>query len=298
MEETNTVGTGFAEIAPSVSETRRFIRVFFGRKLVIIGTVIIILLILTAIFAPLLAPYDPYYVNTGASLLNASRAYLLGTDSIGRDTLSRLIYGTRTSLLVGLLSVSIAGALGITLGLIAGYVGGITYIIIMRAMDTLMSLPVILLAVIITAALGGGIYNLMIALGISISPIYARVMCAECLSIKQNEYILAARSIGVKPINIMLRHILPNGFAPLLVMITMQLGFAILSESSLSFLGLGVTPPQAAWGAMVSAGYPYLTVNPLLSFAPGVAIILVVFAFNMVGDGLRDTLDPRLRGNL
>lgn len=298
MEETNTANKGFAEIAPSVSETRRFIRVFFGRKLVIIGTVIILLLILAAIFAPLLAPYDPYQVNTDASLLNASGAHLLGTDSIGRDTLSRLIYGTRTSLLVGLISVSIAGVLGITLGLLAGYAGGITYTLIMRAMDTLMSLPVILLAVVITAALGGGIYNLMIALGISISPIYARVMCAECLSIKQNEYILAARSIGVKPINIMFRHILLNGFAPILVMITMQLGFAILAESSLSFLGLGVTPPQAAWGAMVSAGYPYLKSNPLLSFAPGVAIILVVFAFNMIGDGLRDTLDPRLRGNL
>lgn len=296
MEETNE--RSFVETKPPVSETRRFIRVFFGRKVVIIGTAIIALLVFTAIFAPLLAPYDPYQVNTSASLLNASRAHPLGTDSIGRDTLSRLIYGSRTSLLVGLISVSIAGILGITLGLIAGYFGGITYTIIMRGMDTLMSLPIILLALVITAALGGGIYNLMIALGISISPIYARVTCAECLSIKQNEYVLAARAIGVKPINIMLRHILPNGFAALLVMMTMQLGFAILSESSLSFLGLGVTPPQAAWGAMVSAGYPFLKPNPLLSFAPGVAIILVVFAFNMVGDGLRDTLDPRLRGSL
>jgi len=298
MEETNNIDKSYAEIAPSINETRRFLRVFFGRKLVIIGTVIILLLILTAVFAPWLAPYNPYELDTNASLQNASSTHLLGTDSIGRDTLSRLIYGTRTSLLVGLISVGIAGVLGITLGLLAGYAGGFTYTVIMRAMDTLISLPVILLALVITAALGGGIYNLMIALGISISPIYARVMCAECLSIKQNEYILAARSIGVKPINIMFRHILPNGFAPLLVMITMQLGFAILAESSLSFLGLGVTPPQAAWGAMVSAGYPYLTSNPLLSFAPGVAIILVVFAFNMVGDGLRDTLDPRLRGNL
>jgi peptide/nickel transport system permease protein len=298
MEDTNTVNKGFQEIAPSVSETRRFMRVFFGRKVVIIGSVIILILILTAIFAPLLAPYDPYLVDTNASLLNASRAHLLGTDSIGRDTLSRLIYGSRTSLLVGLISVSIAAILGITLGLIAGYFGGITYTLIMRGIDTLMALPVILLALVITAALGDGIYNLMIALGISISPVYARVMCAECLSIKQNEYILAARSIGVKPVDVMLRHILPNGFAPILVMMTMQLGFAILAESSLSFLGLGVTPPQAAWGAMVSAGYPYLKSNPLLSFAPGVAIILVVFAFNMVGDGLRDTLDPRLRGNL
>jgi peptide/nickel transport system permease protein len=296
MKETNE--RSFAETKPPVSETRRFIRVFFGRKLIIIGTVIILLLILTAIFAPLIAPYNPYQVNTSASLLNASHAHPLGTDSIGRDTLSRLVYGSRTSLLVGLISVSIAGILGITLGLIAGYFGGITYTIIMRGMDTLMSLPIILLALVITAALGGGIYNLMIALGISISPIYARVACAECLSIKQNEYVLAARAIGVKPINIMLRHILPNGFAALLVMMTMQLGFAILSESSLSFLGLGATPPQAAWGAMVSAGYPFLKSNPLLSFAPGVAIILVVFAFNMVGDGLRDTLDPRLRGSL
>ena len=298
MKEINTSNTDFAEIAPGVNEVRRFIRVFFGRKVVIIGSVIIILLVIAAIFAPFLAPYDPYQVDMNASLLNSTPTHLLGTDSIGRDTLSRLIYGSRTSLLVGIISVSIAGILGTSLGLIAGYFGGITYAIIMRGMDTLMSLPVILLAIVITAALGGGVYNLMIALGISISPIYARVMCAECLSIKQNEYILSARAIGVRPLRIMLRHILPNGFAALLVIMTMQLGFAILSESSLSFLGLGVTPPQAAWGAMVSAGYPYIKSKPLLSFAPGVAIILVVFAFNMIGDGLRDTLDPRLRGTL
>jgi peptide/nickel transport system permease protein len=298
MSENNVDKQEFIEMAPQVNPTRRFVRVFFGRRVVIAGVVIIIVLIFTAIFAPLLAPYSPYEVNPSASMLSSSWAHPLGTDSIGRDTLSRLIFGSRTSLLVGLISVSIAGILGVALGLVAGYVGGVTYTIIMRGMDTLMALPLLLLAIIITAALGGGLYNLMIALGISISPIYARVMCAECLSIKQNEYILAARAIGVKPLNIMVRHILPNGFAPLLVMMTMQLGFAILSESSLSFLGLGVTPPTAAWGAMVSAGYPYLKSSPLLSFAPGVAIAMVVFAFNMVGDGLRDALDPRLRGTL
>ncbi len=281
---------------PLISEFERFRRVFLGRKVVVFGLIIIVLLILTAIFAPLLAPYDPYRVNLNAQLLQPNREHLLGTDDVGRDVLSRIIYGTRTSLLVGIVSVGIAASIGMTLGLLAGYFGGFTNMIIMRLMDAMMSLPMILLALVIASILGGGLKNVMIALGIGLIPGYARLMCGQTLSIKENEYVIAGRAIGASNQRIMFRHILPNSFPPLMVMMTMMLGMAILSEAGLSFLGVGIQPPGAAWGSMVSEGYKYLMTNPILSFAPGIAIMLVVFAFNMIGDGLRDALDPRLRG--
>jgi ABC-type dipeptide/oligopeptide/nickel transport system permease subunit len=283
---------------PLVSEFERFRRVFLGRKVVVFGLIIIIFLILSAVFAPLLAPYDPYRVNLNAQLLQPNREYLLGTDDVGRDVLSRIIYGTRTSLLVGIVSVGIAASIGMTLGLLAGYFGGITYTVIMRLMDAMMSLPMILLALVIASILGGGLKNVMIALGIGLIPGYARLMCGQTLSIKENEYVIAGRAIGASNQRIMFRHILPNSFPPLMVMMTMMLGMAILSEAGLSFLGVGIQPPGAAWGSMVSEGYKYLMTNPILSFAPGIAIMLVVFAFNMIGDGLRDALDPRLRGTI
>jgi peptide/nickel transport system permease protein len=283
---------------PIISEFERFRRVFLGRKVVVFGLIIILLLIFTAIFAPLLAPYDPYRVNLNNQLLQPSSKYLLGTDDVGRDVLSRIIYGTRTSLMVGIVSVGIAASIGMTLGLLAGYFGGVTYMVIMRLMDAMMSLPMILLALVIAAILGGGLKNVMIALGIGLIPGYARVMCAQTLSIKENEYVIAGRAIGASNPQIMFRHVLPNSFPPLIVMMTMMLGMAILAEAGLSFLGMGIQPPGAAWGSMVSDGYKYLLTNPILSFAPGIAIMLVVFAFNMIGDGLRDALDPRLRGTI
>jgi peptide/nickel transport system permease protein len=283
---------------PLVSEFGRFRRVFLGRKVVLFGLIIILLLILTAIFAPLLAPYDPYRVNLNSQLLQPSREHLLGTDDVGRDVLSRIIYGTRTSLLVGIVSVGIAASIGMLLGLLAGYFGGITYTVIMRLMDAMMSLPMILLALVIASILGGGLKNVMIALGIGLIPGYARLMCGQTLSIKENEYVIAGRAIGASNPRIMFRHILPNSFPPLMVMMTMMLGMAILAEAGLSFLGVGIEPPGAAWGAMVNEGYKYILTNPVLSFAPGIAIMLVVFAFNMIGDGLRDALDPRLRGTI
>jgi peptide/nickel transport system permease protein len=283
---------------PLISEFERFRRVFLSRKVVVFGLIIILILILTAIFAPLLAPYDPYRVNLNAQLLQPSREYLLGTDDVGRDVLSRIIYGTRTSLLVGIVSVGIAASIGMMLGLLAGYFGGITYIIIMRLMDAMMSLPMILLALVIASILGGGLKNVMIALGIGLIPGYARLMCGQTLSVKENEYVIAGRAIGASNQRIMFRHILPNSFPPLMVMMTTMLGMAILAEAGLSFLGVGIEPPGAAWGSMVNEGYKYLRTNPVLSFAPGISIMLVVFAFSMVGDGLRDALDPRLKGTL
>jgi peptide/nickel transport system permease protein len=288
----------FAEAPPRVSELRRFRRVLLNRKIVVFGLAVIILLILAAILAPLLAPYDPYKQNLSESLQQPSSKHLLGTDILGRDTLSRVIYGTRTSLLVGVVVVGIAATIGMTLGLIAGYFGGTTFVIIMRLMDAIMSLPMIALALIIAAMLGSGLKNVMIALGIGLMPGYTRLMCGQVLSAKENEYIMAGRSMGASNLRIMLAHILPNCFPPLIVLMTMMLGTTILAEAGLSFLGVGIEPPGAAWGAMVSDGYRYLLTNPVLSFAPGVAVMLVVFAFNMVGDGLRDALDPRLRGTL
>ena len=262
------------------------------------GLIVIVILIIVAILAPFLAPYDPYWMDPDQQLSQPNREHLLGTDNLGRDTLSRIIYGSRVSLMVGIIAVGIAASIGMTLGLIAGYSGGITFVVIMRIMDAMMSFPMILLALVIAAMLGGGLKNVMIAIGIGMIPGYARMMCGQTLSIRENDYVFAARSIGSSNSRIMLVHILPNSLPPLIVMMTMQLGMAILAEAGLSFLGVGIEPPGAAWGSMVSDGYRYLLRNPMLSFSPGVAIMLLVFSFNMVGDGLRDALDPKLRGTL
>jgi peptide/nickel transport system permease protein len=285
-------------VKPRPSSMKRFVRVFFGRKIVIFGFVVIGLLIIAALFAPFLSQYDPFEPDMKTLLAQPNTTHLLGTDTLGRDTLSRIIYGSRISLMVGLIAVLVAATIGMTLGLLAGYFGRITNTIIMRFMDALMSVPMILMAVTISALLGGGFTNVIIALGVALIPAYARLMCGQVLTVKQNDYITASHAIGASNLRIMLRHVLPNCFPPLIVLMTMQIGMAILSEASLSFLGIGIKAPEAAWGSMVSEGYVYLLQNPILSIAPGVAIMLVVFAFNMVGDGLRDALDPRLRGTL
>ncbi len=288
----------FTPAPPRVSEWRRFRRVFFQRRIVIFGLLVLIILGLTAVFAPQLSPYDPYKQNLSKILQQPSSEHLLGTDPIGRDTLSRLIYGTRTALTVGFVSVSLATVIGVTLGILAGYFGGIINTIIMRFTDILMPFPMIVLALLIAAVLGGGILNIILALGIATVPGYIRIMCGMTLSIKENDYILAVRAMGASHSRIMIHHILPNALAPIIVVVTLQLGFLILAEASLSFLGIGIKPPGAAWGAMVSEGFRYLVRIPILSFAPGAAIMLVVFAFNIVGDALRDALDPRLRGTI
>jgi peptide/nickel transport system permease protein len=298
MTKDNTQDTTFTEAPPRITEWHRFRRVFFSRKIVMFGMIILVVLILAAVFANWLSPYDPYKPDMSSSLLQPTTQHLLGTDIFGRDTLTRLIYGSRTALAVGFISVGIASVIGILLGILAGYFGGITNIIIMRAIDTLMPFPMIVLALIVAGLLGGGIHNVIIALSIATIPPYTRVTHGLALSIKENDYILAQRSMGSNHFRIMVKHILPNAFPPLIVLITMMLGSLILAEAGLSFLGIGIEPPGAAWGAMVNDGYKYLQTNPVLSFAPGLAIMLVVFAFNMVGDGLRDALDPRLRGLL
>ena len=291
-----TVSPGTSEIAPRVSQFRRFYRVFLSRGVVVFGMVIIILFLIAAIFAPLLAPYNPDQIDMNNTLQQPSAAHWLGTDSLGRDTLSRTIYGTRVSLIIGFVVVVLASVVGMALGLVAGYFGGWTYTVIMRLVDTLMAFPVLILALLIASLLGQGINNIIMALAFTMVPAYARLMCGQVLSVKENDYILAGRSLGATHIRMMLRHLAPNCFPPLIVMMTMMLGTTILAEAGLSFLGIGVQQPTPTWGNMVNDGRQYLLSNPLLSFAPGLAIMLVVYAFNMVGDGLRDALDPQLRG--
>jgi len=287
-----------SEVLPRTDPFRTFLRVFLGRGVVIFGSVIILTLIVTAMGASWIAPYDPYQQNLSEFLQQPSRQHFLGTDSLGRDVLSRIIYGTRISLAVGVIAVGVAAFFGMTLGLIAGYFAGITNTTIMRFIDALMAVPPIMLALAIGAALGGGLGNLMVSVGIALIPTYARLMCGQVLTVKQADYVMAAEVIGCSNVRIMLVHIFLNCLPPLIVLITLNFGYAILVEAALSFLGLGIRPPGAAWGSMVNDGYGYLLTNPILSFAPGLCVMLVVLAFNIVGDGLRDALDPRLRGTL
>lgn len=286
------------ETLPRVNELRRFFRVLLSRGVVAFGVIIVVAVIIAAIFAPILSPYDPYEQILDDVLQQPNPKHLLGSDSLGRDTLSRIIYGSRITLIVGVGTVIIAASLGTVIGLIAGYFGGWVFTIIMRFTDGIMAVPPILLALVIAALLGTGVKGVMIAVSFALLPGYIRLICGQVLSVKENEYVMAARSIGVSKVGIMFRHILPNCLSPLIVQMTMMMGLAILIEASLSFLGLGIKPPSAAWGSMVYDGYKYLVMRPILSLAPGLAIMLVVFAFNMIGDGLRDALDPRLRGTL
>jgi peptide/nickel transport system permease protein len=286
------------EDAHRVGGLRLFFRVFLGRGVVVLGMVITLLFVIAALFAPWLAPYNPDKIDMNNALLQPGKAHWFGTDALGRDTLSRTIYGTQTSLLIGLFVVILGSIVGMTLGLVAGYFGGWTYNIVMRLMDALMAFPMLILALLIASLLGGGIRNIIMALAFTMIPAYARLMCGQVISVKENDYILAGRSMGASHIRIMLRHLAPNCFPPLIVMMTMMLGTTILAEAGLSFIGIGVQQPVPTWGNMVNDGRQYLLSNPLLSFAPGVAIMLVVYAFNMIGDGLRDALDPQLRGVL
>jgi peptide/nickel transport system permease protein len=296
-EQTVTPGS-ISESPQRVSETKRFMKVFFNRGLVVFGMVIVVLFIFIAIFGPLIAPYPPNDMVPRDNLQNPSWQHWFGTDEYGRDSLSRLIIGSRNSLMVGVVALGIAAIVGIIAGMLAGFFGGWINAIIMRIVDALMSFPMILLALIIAGLLGNGLRNVMVAIGVAMIPSYARLMCGQVLSIRENDYIMAARSMGSGNLRMMFRHILPNSFPPLIVLITMQIGSAILAESGLSYLGIGITPPDPSWGAMVNSGFKFLLTNPLLSFIPGLAIMIVVFAFSMVGDGLRDALDPRLRGTI
>jgi peptide/nickel transport system permease protein len=263
---------------------------------ILVGGAIIALLLFVAIAAPLVAPYDPKLVDVTTALLPPSVEHPLGTDDLGRDVLSRVIWGSRISLSVGLIAVSIGFLVGVSLGLVAGYVGGLFDLLAMRAIDTLLAFPALLLAISITAALGPQIQNAMIAIGIVAVPAYTRLARAQVLSLREREFVLAARAIGATPLRVVLRHLLPNGTNALVVQATLGIAAAILAEAALSFLGLGAQPPEPSWGQDINYNARYLSnLKWWMSVGPGTAIFLAVFSFNFLGDALRDALDPRLR---
>jgi peptide/nickel transport system permease protein len=268
---------------------RRYPRLYVGGSLVL-------LLVLLAIFAPVISPYNPIVGDVSEGLEPPGAKFWLGTDDQGRDILSRVIWGARISLSVAVISVAIGLLVGVSMGLAAGYLGGVVDLLLMRVIDALLAFPALLLAISITAALGPQIQNAMIAIGVVAIPVYARLTRGQVLSMREREFITAARAMGVSPARIALRHILPNIGNALIVQATLTTAFAILQEAVLSFLGLGAQPPTPSWGQEISYNQRYLT-NLLwwMSVAPGTAIFLAVFAFNFLGDALRDWLDPQFR---
>lgn len=277
-------------------ETDRRWRRLLTNGMAMTGLALIVLLAALALAAPWLGLKDPIAVETANRLQPMfSPGHLLGTDEFGRDMVSRLIWGGRTSLVTGLLSAAISAAIGVTLGVLAGFMGGRTDTLIMRGTDVLMSFPYILLAIAVTAALGPGIRNAMLAVGITGIPIYIRTVRSTSLVIMQQEYITAARAIGSPNLGIAVRHLLPNLVSPITVIFSLDVGSKIIATSSLSFLGLGPQPPLADWGSMLSNGRTYLSMAPHVATLPGLLILAVVLGCNLLGDGVRDALDPRMK---
>lgn len=275
---------------------KNFWRAFFTKKIVRVCFAILVLFVLTAIFADLLAPYDPNVGDLQARLADPSAAHPFGTDYLGRDQLSRMIYGARIAMLIAASSVLISGTIGMLLGLIAGFFGGIVDDIIMRIADAWMAIPGIILTLAVTTALGQSTMNVIIAIGISSIPPHIRMMRSKVLSVKERDYVMAARVLGEPNGRSMRRHVLTNSLSPMIISFAMGMAGAIMSESTLSFLGVGVPSPTASWGSMVSAGLGYLTTKPHVALIPGLAIMIVVLSCNIVADALRDALDPRIKG--
>lgn len=277
------------------SRLRKALRTFARNRLAVIGTVILTGFVVCAIFAPYIAPHSPLQMDL-ASLLKppGTPGHLLGTDDLGRDVLSRLIYGSRISLSVGLVVVSVAAVIGTTLGLISGYFGRAADIVIMRLVEIFVAFPFLILVVAAIALLGPSLYNVMLVLGLVSWPIYARLVRSEVLAIREQPYIEAARAIGASNVRIMFRHVLSNCLSTVLVTAAMSMAGAILSTAALGFLGLGVQPPTPEWGMMLNGAKRFLRIHPWQIFYPGVAIMLVVLSLNFLGDGLRDALDPHL----
>ncbi len=285
-----------AELAAELGENDGILDKLKGmcreNKLAVASAVVILLITLAAIFAPLVAPYDPTAQDLTARLQGMSAEHIFGTDQLGRDVLSRMIYGARISLCIGIFPTLISMLLGTLLGLMSGYLGKTVDFIIMRLADITMAFPSLLLAMVVMYTLGKGIINIFLALTIVSWAGTARVVRSQTLSLREKEYVEAARSIGVGNFTTMFRHILPNCLPSLIVLFTLNIPSSILSESSLSFLGVGAESPATSWGLMVSEGKDYLFTNPVIAIAPGVAILVLALAFNFLGDGVRDVLDP------
>ncbi len=296
-----------ASVSPEIAQSKKgplsrsrfqssiVLRQFRRSHHAVVSLVVLIIFVLGAIAAPVITSHDPIAFDLGSSLAPVSLDHPLGTDELGRDILSRLLHGSRITFLITIGAVLFALVVGTAMGITAGFRGGRTDSFIMRFIDILLAMPMFLLAVVIIAALGAGTYNVIIAVGVGSIPDFARISRGSTMSAKQEDYTLAIRAVGASDLRIITRHILPNVLPPLLVQSTLRLATAILTASGLSFLGLGPQPPTPEWGAMLSAGRNYITSSPQLVIWPGVAILLVAVAFNLVGDGLRDALDPRLR---
>lgn len=279
------------------SRERDFARRFSRRPAGMVSLVIILLVLVCAIFSELVATHDPIATDFDATFAGISTDHFLGTDNLGRDTFSRVVHGARTAIIVGLISVGIGLAIGMPYGLLAGYLGGWKDEFLMRVMDALYAFPAILLALIVIAALGTGVTNVMIAIGVVFVPVLARLVRGSTLSVKEMDFVLAAESTGASAPRVIFRHIMPNVLAPVIVQASLAVGFAIIAEAGLSFLGLGTQPPDPSWGSMLGAAQRFLlTGEGQLAIYPGLAIVLTVLAFNLLGDVLRDLLDPRLRG--
>lgn len=295
MQATTTLA---ATPLPTVRRQRRAatFRYLLRQRLAVPALVVLILVVLSAIFANVVAPYDPERQDYSHVMEGPSRAHLLGTDDIGRDVLSRIIYGSRTSVSVGLVAVAISIIFGVSLGLIAAYVRGWVDDVIMRVMDALAAFPALVLALGITAALKPGLLNVMVAIGVIFMPQFARLARGEALSVRELEYVTAARVLGAGAARTIWGHIWPNITAPIIVQASLRVAAAIVTEASLSFLGAGVPPPTASWGSMLRSSYQFTETAPWLALFPGAAIFLSVLATNLFGDALRSALDPRMRG--
>jgi peptide/nickel transport system permease protein len=279
-----------------ISQRRRAWNTFARNRSALVGLVLVVLIVLVALLAPVIAPHDPLTQSTINRLKGPSGDYWLGRDTYGRDVFSRILYGTRVALQVGILSVLLGGVFGTAIGVVAAYFGGKLEALLMRLVDILLSFPDLITGLLVMAVLGSGMFKLIIAIALTITPRFARIAYAPTLGLKEKEFVEAARTLGQSNHVILLRHILPNIGGELVVLASLWTAAAIRLEASLSFIGLGVPPPTATWGQMIREGTVYLSSLPLLSLAPGVALLITVFAFNLVGDGLRDVLDPRSSG--
>jgi peptide/nickel transport system permease protein len=298
MQKETKRNVGSESVEKKGNGLRKFKEVFSRmkkNKLAMFGLFIIILLVITAIFANYIAPYDYRTQDLDNQFAMPSSEHFFGTDEFGRDIFSRIVYGSRISLQVGFISVGIALVLGVGLGAIAGFYGGKVDNILMRFIDILQSLPDILLAIAIMAVLGPGLANLMIAVGIAAIPGYAKIVRSSVLSIKDSEYVEAAKSNGSTDFRIITKHIIPNCLAPIIVQATLGVAYAIINAAGLSFIGLGLEPPTPEWGAMLSGGRAYIRDFPHMTMFPGLVIVITIFALNVLGDGLRDALDPKLK---
>jgi len=289
------------------SQRERLWNTFTRNRTAVFGLLLAILIVLMAVFAddwfiaifqdrepqPLLAPYDPTKQDPRNRLEEPSEVHRMGLDTLGRDVLSRIIYGARVSLMVGILSVALGGVVGTFLGLLAGYTGGKVEGFIMRSVDVLMAFPSLIMGLMVLAVLGPGIRNMIIAIGIMLSPAFVRIVHSSTLGTKENDYVLAARAIGVSQMRMIRVHILPNILGEAIVLASVYTATAIRIEANLSFIGLGVSPPTPAWGTMIRDGTQYLTIAPWISIFPGLAILITVLAFNLLGDGMRDIMDPK-----